>query len=53
MCVFLTLARQTYKQCFLGKDAAKWLLEHSDKISSSTEAEAVGNLLMGKNNDTR
>ncbi|CAM9988404.1 unnamed protein product, partial [Laminaria digitata] len=36
----------TYKQCFVGKDAADWLIANSNKISSSTDAEAIGNLLM-------
>lgn len=39
--------QQTYKMCFVGKDAAKWLMEKSGRASSAEEAEALGNLLMG------
>lgn len=44
----LACAPQTYKQCFVGKDAADWLIKNSSKISSSADAEAIGNLLMGE-----
>lgn len=42
------IAPQSYKRCFVGKDAVKWLMEKSGRASSTQEAEALGNLLMGK-----
>lgn len=53
MLVFRTLARQTYKQCFVGKDAVKWLTDNSDRVTSSDEAVGLGNLLMGERNSTQ
>lgn len=32
----------------MGKDAVKWLMEKSGRVSSSEEAEHLGNLLMGE-----
>lgn len=39
---------QTYKRCFLGSDAVKWLMENSERISTAEEAENLGNLLIGE-----
>lgn len=41
-----TYRLRTYKMCFVGKDAVKWLMEKSGRASSTEEAEALGNLLM-------